>query len=46
MDELQPGNYELVVTSFHGGPFIRYRLGHLIKITSLRNEQLDIDIRK
>ena len=44
MDELQPGNYELVITSFHGGPFIRYRLGHLIKITSLRNEQLDIDI--
>ena len=44
MDELQPGNYELVITSFHGGPFIRYRLGHLVKITSLRNEQLDIDI--
>ncbi|MFC2063096.1 GH3 auxin-responsive promoter family protein [Chloroflexota bacterium] len=44
LDELQPGNYELVITSLHGGPFIRYRLGHLIKITSLRNEQLDIDI--
>jgi len=44
MDELKPGNYELVITSFHGGPFIRYRLGHLIKITSLRNETLDIDI--
>lgn len=44
MDELQPGNYELVVTSFHGGPFVRYRLGHLIKITALRNEKLNIDI--
>jgi hypothetical protein len=44
MDELVPGNYELVITSFHGGPFIRYRLGHLVKITSLRNEKLDIDI--
>ena len=44
IDELQPGNYELVITSFHGGPFIRYRLGHLIKISSLRNEQLNIDI--
>jgi len=44
MDEVKPGNYELVITSFHGGPFIRYRLGHLIKITSLRNEQLNIDI--
>ncbi|HXY74850.1 MAG TPA: GH3 auxin-responsive promoter family protein [Dehalococcoidales bacterium] len=44
MDELKPGNYELVVTSFHGGPFIRYRLGHLVKIMSLRNEALGIDI--
>jgi len=44
LDEVQPGNYELVITSFHGGPFIRYRLGHLIKISSLRNEQLNIDI--
>ncbi|HEX9896621.1 MAG TPA: GH3 auxin-responsive promoter family protein [Dehalococcoidales bacterium] len=44
IDELQPGNYELVLTSFHGGPFIRYRPGHLVKITALRNEQLNIDI--
>ena len=44
LDEVKPGNYELVITAFHGGPFIRYRLGHLIKITSLRNEQLNIDI--
>ena len=44
LDEVKPGNYELVITSFHGGPFVRYRLGHLIEITSLRNEQLNIDI--
>jgi hypothetical protein len=44
LDQVKPGNYELVITSFHGGPFMRYKLGHLIKITSLRNEQLDIDI--
>ncbi len=44
IDELTPGKYELVITSFHGGPFIRYKLGHLIEITSLRNEQLNIDI--
>ena len=44
IDELKPGNYELVITSFHGGPFVRYRLGHLVQITSLRNEQLNIDI--
>jgi hypothetical protein len=23
MDEIKPGNYELVITSFHGGPFVR-----------------------
>jgi hypothetical protein len=44
LDEVKPGNYELVITSFHGGPFIRYKLGHLVKITSLRNEELGIDI--
>ena len=44
LDEVKPGNYELVITSLHGGPFVRYRLGHMVKITSLRNEQLDIDI--
>lgn len=44
LDEVKPGNYELVITSLHGGPFTRYKLGHLIKIVSLRNEQLDIDI--
>jgi len=44
LDEVKPGNYELVITSLHGGPFVRYRLGHLVKTTSLRNEQLNIDI--
>ena len=44
LDQVKPGNYELVITSFHGGPFVRYRLGHLIQITSLRNERLNIDI--
>jgi hypothetical protein len=44
MDELEPGNYELVITSLHGGPFIRYRLGHMVKILSRRNDNLNIDI--
>ncbi len=44
MNELKPGNYELVITSFHGGPFVRYRLGHMVRIISLRNEKLNIDI--
>ncbi len=44
MNELKPGRYELVITSLHGGPFIRYRIGHMIEITALRNEKLGIDI--
>ena len=44
MDELKPGNYELVITNLHGGAFVRYRLGHLVQITALRNDKLDIDI--
>ncbi len=45
LDEVKPGeNYELVITNFYGGPLIRYKLGDMIKITSLRNEQLNIDI--
>jgi hypothetical protein len=44
MNELEPGNYELVITSLHGGPFVRYRLGHMIKISAKRNDALNIDI--
>ncbi len=44
LDQVKPGRYELVITNFHGGPFARYRPGHLIEITSLRNEKLGIDI--
>jgi|GEM_PF-36482 len=45
LDEVKAGeNYELVITSLHGGPFIRYKLGDMVHITSLRNEKLGIDI--
>ena len=45
LNEVQAGkNYELVITNFHGGAMIRYRIGDMIKITSLRNEKLGIDI--
>jgi len=45
LDEVQPGqNYEIVCTNFHGGPFVRYRIGDIVRITSLRNEKLNIDI--
>lgn len=45
LDEVQEGeSYAVVVTSFRGGPFVRYFLGDVIKIASLRNEKLNIDI--
>jgi hypothetical protein len=45
LDEVKAGEiYELVITNFHGGIMTRYRVGDLIKISSLRNEKLNIDI--
>jgi hypothetical protein len=44
MNQLSPGDYELVITSFHGGPFVRYRLGHMVRILSMKNQTLDINI--
>ena len=45
LDEVKAGeNYEIVLTNFHGGAFVRYRIGDIIRITSLRNEKLSIDI--
>ena len=45
LDEVKPGeNYEIVITNFHGGAMVRYRMGDMIRITSLRNEKLGIDI--
>jgi len=44
LDEVKAGeNYEIVITNFHGGILTRYRMGDMIRITSLRNENLDID---
>ena len=34
--------YELVVTSFYGMPFIRYRLGHLIRITAMEDKEAQV----
>lgn len=40
ISELQVGKiYELVLSSFHGMPFFRYRLGDLVKIVSLGDEE-------
>ena len=43
LPDVQPGErYEVVITSFHGMPFVRYRLGHLIKITTLADDEAGI----
>ena len=45
LDEVKAGeSYEIVLTNFHGGIITRYRIGDIIKITSLRNGKLNIDI--
>jgi phenylacetate-coenzyme A ligase PaaK-like adenylate-forming protein len=45
LNEVKAGEtYEVVLTSFHGGAMVRYRIGDVVKITSLKNEKLGIDI--
>ena len=45
LDEVKAGDlYEIVITNFHGGIMTRYRIGDIVRITSLRNERLNIDI--
>ena len=45
LDEVKTDeNYEIVITSFHGGAMVRYRPGDMVRITSLRDEKLGIDI--
>ena len=45
LDEVKAGeNYEIVITNFHGGAMVRYRVGDMVSITSLRNEKLGIEI--
>ncbi len=43
LPEVKAGErYELVITSFHGMPFFRYRLGHLVRITALEDGEAGI----
>jgi len=45
LDEVKAGeNYEVVITNFHGGVMVRYRMGDVIRITSLRNGKLGIGL--
>jgi hypothetical protein len=36
--------YELVITSLFGGAFVRYRVGDIVEIASLRDDELGVDI--
>jgi hypothetical protein len=45
LNELKPdNNYEIVITNLHGGALVRFKLGDMIRIVSLRNEYSDIDL--
>jgi hypothetical protein len=45
LDEVKPGErYEIIVTSLYGMPFLRYRLGDLIKIVALEDEEAGIKL--
>lgn len=45
LSELRPGErYEVILTSFYGMPFLRYRLGDLIKIVALEDEEAGINL--
>jgi hypothetical protein len=45
LDEVAAGQrYELVVTSFDGGPFLRYRMGDMMHFLSTRDKEEGIDL--
>jgi hypothetical protein len=44
MDELEPGIYELVFTNLLGGVITRYRVGDLLQVVSLKDEEAGINI--
>ncbi len=43
LDEVQPGQrYELVITSFGGGPFLRYRMGDLVRFIQFADQEIQV----
>ncbi len=45
LNELEAGKrYELVISDFYGMPFLRYRLGDLIKIVALKDKEIGINL--
>lgn len=45
INQLEEGKvYEIVITNFHGGAYLRYRIGDLIKIISLKDEETGVNL--
>lgn len=44
MNELVTGIYELVITNFHGGVFMRYRLGDLVEVISVGDAEIGSEL--
>jgi hypothetical protein len=45
LDEVRLGpRYEIVITNFYGGPFLRYRLHDLVRFISMRDVDAGIDL--
>jgi|AutmiccommuBRH23_1029490.scaffolds.fasta_scaffold00388_32 hypothetical protein len=42
--DLVPGIYEMVFTNLLGGVFTRYRIGDLIEVVSMRDDEIDINL--
>jgi hypothetical protein len=40
MDELSPGVYEIVMTNFHGGVLLRYRIGDLYELIAMEDAEI------
>jgi len=40
MDELSPGVYEIVMTNFHGGVLLRYRIGDLFEVITMEDAEI------
>jgi hypothetical protein len=45
LDEVEPGKrYELVLTNFHGGALVRYRVGDILRVVSLADEEVGVEL--
>jgi hypothetical protein len=45
LDEVKEGQiYEIVITNFYGMPFLRYRLGDLVEIVALRDDETGVNL--